>query len=86
MAPQNGLPADPIKKLTAQVSYDAGHHLAAGDGKPGRGREGLAADLRTADLGQTDGFASLRITAHASSGNASVSQTIIHAYPLTPLG
>jgi hypothetical protein len=86
VAPQIGLPADPISKLTAKVSYDGGvtwHKVAATQSANGKVWE-LTYDQP--ELGQTDGFASLRATAHTSSGDASVSQTVIHAYPLAPLG
>ncbi len=86
VAPQQGLPADPIAKLTAKVSYDAGttwQHVTA---TPGANGKVWRLTYDQPDLAQTDGFASLRVTAHASSGDASVSQTIIHAYPLAPLG
>jgi hypothetical protein len=86
VAPQNGLPADPIKKLTAKVSYDAGAtwHKVRATTRADRKVWRLTYDQPGLD--QTDGFASLRVTAHASTSGASVSQTIIHASPLGPLG
>jgi hypothetical protein len=85
VAPQHGLPADPVTKLTAWVSYDGGttwQKVTATAGSKGRV---WRLSYEQPDVGQTDGFASLRITAHASSGDAAVSQTVIHAYPLAPL-
>ena len=86
VAPQRGLPADPITRLTAKVSYDAGatwqqvKATATADPKVWR------LTYEQPGLNETDGFASLRVTAHASAGRASVSQTVIHAYPLAALG
>ena len=86
VAPQNGLPADPITKLTAKVSYDGGTTWQQVTATPGANRKVWRLTYKQPGLGQTDGFASLRVTAHASDGDASVSQTVIHAYPVAPLG
>jgi hypothetical protein len=86
VAPQEGLPADPVSKLTAKVSYDAGTTWQKVTATPGANGKVWRLTYQQPDLSQTDGFASLRVTAHAASGDASVSQTVIHAYPLAPLG
>jgi hypothetical protein len=85
VTPQYGLPADPISRLTAKVSYDAGSTWQKVTATPGAEGKVWRLTYDQPDLDQTDGFASLRVTAHASSGEASVSQTVIHAYPLAPL-
>jgi hypothetical protein len=85
VAPQNGLPADPIAKLTAKVSYDGGATWHKVTATPTANHNVWRLTYDQPELGQTDGFASLSVTAHASSGDASVSQSIIHAYPLAPL-
>lgn len=84
VTPQHGLPADPTTKLTARVSYDAGttwHNVTA---TPSANGKVWRLSYQQPDLDQTDGFASLRVTAQASSG-AAVSQTVIHAYPVAAL-
>lgn len=86
VAPQRGLRADPISKLTAKVSYDAGATWQKVAATPSASRAVWRLTYEQPDLNETDGFASLRVSAHASVGDASVSQTVIHAYPLAPLG
>jgi len=77
---QEGAAATPITSVTAQVSFDDGNTWTAVH--PTRTAAGhYRLRYRQPVLGQTSGFASLRITATDAAGSH-VDQTVIRAYPL----
>ncbi len=84
VTPQRGLPADALTSLSAKVSYDGGKTWQTVTAAR-RSDTSYRLTYQQPELGQTDGFASLRITATAASGST-VTQTTVHAYPLTTPG
>ena len=79
---QQGAPPPTGASATVSASFDDGKTWSPPQAAASLGGDRFSATINQPSLAQTDGFASLRVTATDGAGN-SVTQTIIRAYGLT---